>query len=33
VLTLPPNSGTVHVIAEGQFGLGHPVAKFTETAQ
>lgn len=33
VLTLPPNSGTVHVTAEGQFGLGHPVAKFTETAQ
>ena len=33
VLTLPPNSGTVHVTVEGQFGLGHPVAKFTETAQ
>ena len=33
VLTLPPNSGPVHVTAEGQFGLGHPVAKFTETAQ
>jgi hypothetical protein len=33
VLTLPPNPGTVHVTAEGQFGLGHPVAKFTETAQ
>jgi Glycoside hydrolase family 44 len=33
VLTLPPNRGTVHVTAEGQFGLGHPVAKFTETAQ
>jgi hypothetical protein len=26
VLTLPANSGTVHVTAEGQFGLGHPVA-------
>jgi hypothetical protein len=33
VLTLPANSGTVHVTAEGQFGLGHPVAKFTETSQ
>jgi hypothetical protein len=33
VLTLPPNSGIVHVTAEGQFGLGHPVAKFTETSQ
>jgi len=33
VLTLPQNPGTVHVTAEGQFGLGHPVAKFTETAQ
>ncbi len=33
VLTLPANPGTVHVTAEGQFGLGHPVAKFTETAQ
>jgi hypothetical protein len=33
VLTLPANAGTVHVTAEGQFGLGHPVAKFTETAQ
>jgi hypothetical protein len=33
VLTLPSNAGTVHVTAEGQFGLGHPVAKFTETAQ
>jgi hypothetical protein len=33
VLTLPSHSGTVHVTAEGQFGLGHPVAKFTETAQ
>ncbi len=33
VLTLPSHSGAVHVTAEGQFGLGHPVAKFTETAQ
>jgi len=33
VLTLPANPGTVHVTAEGQFGLGHPVAKFTETSQ
>jgi len=33
VLTLPPNSGTVHVTAEGQFAVGHAVAKFTETAQ
>jgi hypothetical protein len=33
VLTLPSHSGAVHVMAEGQFGLGHPVAKFTETAQ
>jgi hypothetical protein len=33
VLTLPSNSGTVHVTAEGQFALGHPAAKFTETAQ
>jgi Glycoside hydrolase family 44 len=33
VLTLPSNAGTVHVTAEGQFGLGHPVAKFTETVQ
>jgi len=33
VLTLPPNPGTVHVAAEGQYGLGHPTATFTETAQ
>jgi hypothetical protein len=32
-LTLPSTPGTVHVTAEGQFGLGHPVARFTETAQ
>jgi hypothetical protein len=33
VLTLPQNAGTVHVTAEGPFGLGHPVVTFTETAQ
>jgi Glycoside hydrolase family 44 len=33
VLTLPANAGPVHVTGEGQFGLGHPVAKFTETVQ
>jgi hypothetical protein len=33
VLTLPSTAGTVHVMAEGQFGLGHPMASFTETAQ
>jgi hypothetical protein len=33
VLTLPANAATVHVTAEGQFELGHPVAKFTEAAQ
>jgi hypothetical protein len=33
VLTLPANPGTVHVTAEGPFGLGHPVVTFTETAQ
>ena len=32
VLTLPSNPGTVHVTAEGQYGLGHPVVTFTETA-
>ena len=32
-LTLPANAGTVHVTAEGPFGLGHPVVTFTETAQ
>jgi hypothetical protein len=31
-LTLPASSGTVHVTAEGPYGLGHPVATFTETA-
>lgn len=33
VLTLPASPGTVHVSAEGQYALGHPVATFTETAQ
>lgn len=33
VLTLPMSPGTVHVTAEGQYGLGHPVVTFTETAQ
>ena len=33
VLTLPGSPGTVHVNAEGQFALGHPVVTFTETAQ
>jgi fibronectin type 3 domain-containing protein len=31
-LTLPANAGNVHVTAEGPYGLGHPVATFTETA-
>ncbi len=33
VLTLPSTAGTVHVTAEGQYGLGHPQVMFTETAQ
>jgi hypothetical protein len=33
VLTLPGSAGTVHVTAEGPFGLGHPVVTFTETSQ
>jgi Glycoside hydrolase family 44 len=33
VLTLPSTAGTVHVTAEGQYGLGHPQVTFTETAQ
>ena len=33
VLTLPSSPGTVHVTAEGQYGLGHPVVTFTETSQ
>ena len=32
-LTLPSTSGTVHVTAQGPYGLGHPVATFTETSQ
>ncbi len=31
-LTLPSTTGTVHVTAEGPYGLGHPVATFTETS-
>jgi hypothetical protein len=33
VLTLPSTPETVHVTAEGQFSLGHPVVTFTATAQ
>jgi hypothetical protein len=33
VLTLPPTAGAVAVTAEGPFGLGHPLVKFTETSQ
>jgi hypothetical protein len=33
VLTLPSKAETVHVTAEGQYALGHPVVTFTETAQ
>ena len=32
-LTLPSTPGTVTITAEGQYGLGHPVATFTATAQ
>jgi hypothetical protein len=32
-LTLPASAGTVTVTAEGPYGLGHPVATFTETSQ
>jgi hypothetical protein len=32
-LTLPATAQTVTVTAEGPYGLGHPVATFTETAQ
>ena len=32
-LTLPSSAGTVHVTAQGPYGLGHPTAAFTETAQ
>jgi hypothetical protein len=31
-LTLPSTTGTVHVTAEGPYGLGHPVATFSETS-
>ena len=33
VLTLPENAGTVHVTAEGPYGLGHPEVVFTETVE
>jgi glycosyl hydrolase family 44 len=33
VLTLPSTPGTVHVTAEGQLALGHPVVTFMEAAQ
>ena len=33
VLTLPSKAETVHVTAEGQYALGHPLVTFTETAQ
>jgi hypothetical protein len=32
-LTLPSTAGTVHVTAEGPFGLGRPMVTFTENAQ
>jgi hypothetical protein len=32
-LTLPSTAGSVTVTAEGPYGLGHPVATFTETSQ
>jgi fibronectin type 3 domain-containing protein len=32
-LTLPSSGATVHVRAEGPYGLGHPVVTFTELAQ
>lgn len=32
-LTLPNNTGAVHVSAEGPIALGHPIATFTETSQ
>jgi hypothetical protein len=31
VLTLPQSAGSVHVTAEGPYGLGHPEVVFTET--
>jgi len=33
ILTLPQNTGTVHITAEGPYGLGHPDVVFTETSQ
>jgi hypothetical protein len=33
VLTLPSTAQVVHVTAEGQYALGHPAVRFTETAQ
>jgi hypothetical protein len=33
VLALPSSPGTVHVTAEGPYGLGHPDVTFTETVQ
>ena len=33
VLTLPQSAGSVHVIAEGPYGLGHPEVVFTETVE
>jgi hypothetical protein len=32
-LTLASGAQTVTVTAEGPYGLGHPIAKFTETSQ
>jgi len=32
-LTLPATAGPVNVLAEGPYQLGHPVVKFSETAQ
>jgi Glycoside hydrolase family 44 len=32
-LTLPSGAQTVMVTAEGPYGLGHPIAQFTETSQ
>jgi hypothetical protein len=31
-LSLPVTTGTVHVTAEGPYGLGHPAVTFTETS-
>jgi hypothetical protein len=33
VLTLSQTTGTVHITAEGPYGLGHPDVTFTETSQ